>query len=210
MAHHLVGDVGDGADRRGDRAAGIDQRVDHDFAPVAVHHDHRDLGDPVARARPHAGGFHVDDREGAIVQHGGALRLGDQAPAAIDELAHPGVRSQQRDGDPVADRGRRTSETHDPLTQHARRAGPVMEQLQHPFHQRALRVSGEAGHTGSRSSGSDMQRGPPPPRASSAPSTVITVRCLASVQSSKARKLTAGTMRNPAFCSSQRVASFRR
>ena len=45
-----------------------------------------------------------------------------------------------------------------------------------------------------------MQRGPPPPRASSVPSMVITVRCLASVQSSKARKLTAGTTRKPAAC----------
>ena len=55
-----------------------------------------------------------------------------------------------------------------------------------------------------------MQRGPPPPRASSEPSTVITVRCLASRQSSKARKLTAGTTRNPAPSSSQSVASLRR
>ena len=43
-----------------------------------------------------------------------------------------------------------------------------------------------------------------------APSIVITVRCLASVQSSKARKFTAGTTRNPADWSSHSVASFRR
>jgi hypothetical protein len=39
---------------------------------------------------------------------------------------------------------------------------------------------------------------------------VITVRCFASVQSSKARKFTAGTTRKPTDVSSQRVASFLR
>ena len=63
----------------------------------------------------------------------------------------------------------------------------------------------QPGHGAARRSGSDMQRGPPPPRASSVPSMVITVRCLASVQSSNARKLTAGTTRKPAAWSSHSV-----
>ena len=67
-----------------------------------------------------------------------------------------------------------------------------MQLQQDPLKQCAVGVGGGADHNASRRSGSDMQRGPPPPRASSLPSMVITVRCLASVQSSNARKFAGG------------------
>ena len=89
---------------RRDRPARVDQRVEHDLAPAAVHHHHRDLGDPVAAAGPHPGGLDVHHREGALVEQRRALRLGHQAPAPVGELAHPGVGAEQRDGDPLAHR----------------------------------------------------------------------------------------------------------
>ena len=69
VAHHLVADVGDGTDGGRDRPAGVHQQVQHDLAPVAMYHDHCDLGDPIARAGPHTGGLHIDDRKGAVIQH---------------------------------------------------------------------------------------------------------------------------------------------
>src|SRR3954468_5075205 len=96
------------------------------------------------------------------------------------------------------------------MAEGCRGARTETEVSQYPIEQGALRVRRECRHDGDRRSGSDMHRGPPPPRASSLPSIVITVRCLASVQSSNARKFTAGTTLNPADVSSHRVASFLR
>ena len=47
MTHHLVGDVGDGADGTGNRTLRVDQRLEHDLTPAPVDHRYRDLGDPV-------------------------------------------------------------------------------------------------------------------------------------------------------------------
>ncbi len=211
VADHVVGDAGDRTDDRRNGPARIDQRFEHHLPPAALDHDHRDLGDAVARPRAHAGGLHVHHGEGALIQQRGSLRFGHQPPAAVRELAHPRIGAEQGDRHPLADRraGRRGGRATG-VTELEGGGGTVAEREQHALGQRALRVGRRADHSGARRSGSDMQRGPPPPRASSLPSMVITVRCLASLQSSKARKLTAGTTRNPAAWSSQSVDSLRR
>ena len=177
---------------------------------AAADHHHRDLGDPVAAERAHARRLHVHHREGALLRAAGILAPPAPGPSAVRDPADARIRSQQRHRDPVADHDRRPAQTEDLAAEHGGRLRPRPEDAVDPLDQRGARVRGEPDHRAARRSGSDMQRGPPPPRASSAPSTVITVRCLASRQSSKARKLTAGTTRKPAASSSHSVASLRR
>src|SRR6185295_10078928 len=110
-------------------------------------------------------------------------------------------------GQPVADRRWRVEQSEDIAAERGGSSGSAIQLKEDPLEEGAVGIGGGADHTGSRRSGSDMQRGPPPPRASSLPSMVITVRCLASVQSSKARKFAAGSTRNPAATKAHRVCS---
>ena len=158
----------------------------------------------------HPRGLDVHHREAALVQQRRALRLRHQSPPSIGELPHPGIGAEQRDRHPLAHQVRRARQSDHLVTQGGGQLGSLTEPLVDPIDQRAGWMGLRADHSGRRRSGRVMQRGPPPPRASSLPSTVMTVRCLASLQSSKARKFTAGTTRKPAASSSHRVASLRR
>ena len=198
--HHRFADAGEARDQGRNRPLGIDQRVEDDLTPRAVHHGDRDLGDPVPAPRAHPGGLDVHHGERAFLDQRRAARLRHQRPTAVGQLAHPRIRGQQRDREPLG-HGRRGA-------RHAEHAGaervgglrPLGPEQQHdPLGERRRRMGLESDHGSRRRSGRVMQRGPPPPRASSVPSIVMTMRCRASVQSSNARKSVEGTERNPAF-----------
>ena len=131
-----------------------------------------------------------------------------QRPSSM--LHHPGVGREQRDGQPLGDCQRRVGQTQDLAGQPIGVERTGGHEGHRPFGEGALGEAGESDHAAPRRSGRVMQRGPPPPRTSSSPSIVITVRCLVSSQSSKATKSTPETTRKPASRSASTVSSFRR
>ena len=159
----------------------------------------------------HPGGLDVHHREAALGPSSGEpCASATSSPPSVGELPHPGIGAEQRDRHPLAHQVRRARQSDHLVTQGWRPARVPDGAAGEPDRP-ACWMDGPARR--SQRSPPERQghaRGPPPPRASSLPSTVMTVRCLASLQSSKARKFTAGTTRKPAASSSHRVASLRR
>ncbi len=176
---------------RRNRPLRVDQRIEDVLPPVAVDHHHGDLGDPVAPDGAHAGRLHVHHGKGTLIEQRRALCLGHESPASVGQLAHSRDRRRAAPPRSAHRSGRRRPGGRAPRGRAGRRCGGPPRSMPSTRSSRVLSGCGRsADHSGARRSGSDMQRGPPPPRASSAPLIVITVRCLASDQSSKARKLT--------------------
>lgn len=196
---------------RGNGHARIDQRLEHQLPPGAVHHHHGDVGEGMRwPAGPHAGGLHVDHGEAALLHQRRALHLRDERPAAIIELAHPGVGGEERHRQPLRHRAGRARHPQHLRGDPTGVERPPQHQQHGALHQGPLGKARQADHSAARASGRVMQRGPPPPRESSSPSMVTTVRCLVSSQSSKATKSTLETARKPACLSASMVPSLRR
>jgi hypothetical protein len=107
LADHRVGNAGEFGDPSRNRPTRVDQGIEHQLPSTPLHHDDRNLGDPIIVARPHARGLHVDHREGAFIEQRRALCRRDQCPSAVSLLPHARIRTKQCDGEPFGHRQRR-------------------------------------------------------------------------------------------------------
>ena len=122
----VVGDAGERADLRGNRATRIDQRVEDQLGPVA--RAPRTTASSVTRSSPEArvpGGLDVHHRERAVDQQRRPLRAAGQRPAAVAELPHARVGAEEGHREAGGHRGRRRGEPqHVAGEDHRRRPGP--------------------------------------------------------------------------------------